>query len=261
MPIMDSVGYGELTPLKIEHLSRIIAMHTAITKAVLNKNSVYTKQYRYVDLTAGKGTTPDDTKGSPVVFLEEAESPRFGIPYRADFIECEKKNLDQLQAMVRRESTKNSWGCNDVHFHHGDYQKVVNDLFPETNRNMFGLVFVDPSGDLPDIETLRLVAKRRPKMEILMYISATNIKRLFQYTDKRLSDFMTEIGKAHWLIRKPIRWDTHQWTFLLGSNSKLFTDYKKIDFLRIESDEAQEFFPKLDLTAKQRQKQMQPPLF
>lgn len=177
MPIMDSVGYGELTPLKIEHLSRIIAMHTAITKAVLNKNSVYTKQYRYVDLTAGKGSTPDDTKGSPVVFLEEAESPRFGIPYRADFIECEKKNLDQLQAIVRRESTKNSWGCHDVHFHHGDYQKVVNDLFPETNRNMFGLVFVDPSGDLPDIETLRLVAKRRPKMEILMYISATNIKK------------------------------------------------------------------------------------
>ena len=72
---------------------------------------------------------------------------------------------------------------------------------------------------------------------------------------------MSLVGKQHWLIRKPISWDTHKWTFLLGSNKDIFKDYKKIDFFRINSTEAQNFFPKLNLSEKQRQVLAQPPLF
>ena len=32
MPIENGVGYGEYTGVKIEHLSKIMAMHMAITK-------------------------------------------------------------------------------------------------------------------------------------------------------------------------------------------------------------------------------------
>jgi hypothetical protein len=35
MPIENGVGYGEYTGVKIEHLSKILAMHMAITQAVI----------------------------------------------------------------------------------------------------------------------------------------------------------------------------------------------------------------------------------
>ena len=41
MPIKDGVGYGEYTGVKIEHLSKILAMHMAITQAVIKKHASY----------------------------------------------------------------------------------------------------------------------------------------------------------------------------------------------------------------------------
>jgi three-Cys-motif partner protein len=241
-------------------LTKIFDMHLAITQAVLKRNYIYRRRYRYIDLTAGKGFTPDGCKGSPLIFLERVESDSFVFPYRADFIECEKKNLDELESTVQAETKKNGWRGRDVHYHPGEYQQVVPSLFGVRDTRELGLVFVDHSGDPPDFATLQFIAKQRPKMEILVYLSATNIKRLFQYTDKLLSDYMVEVGKAHWLIRKPVSWDNHEWTFLLGSGSSLFKDYKRIDFLQLESEQAQEFFPKLNLSTKQRQDSIQPPL-
>lgn len=105
------------------------------------------------------------------------------------------------------------------------------------------------------------MTKLRPRMEILIYLPATNIKRLFPYTNKLLSDFMKTIGKKYWLIRKPIPWDQHQWTFLLGINKDILKDYKKIDFFKLDSEQAQSFFPKLNLSSKQMRDAVQPKLF
>ena len=134
-------------------------------------------------------------------------------------------------------------------------------LFAEIDANELGLVFVDHSGEPPNFETLHEIAGLRPRMEILIYLSATNIKRLHQHTRKLLSDYMDVVGKKHWLIRKPFSWDRHEWTFLLGSSTSLFKNYKSIDFWQIESEPAQEYFAKLNLTSKQRQEKLQPPLF
>jgi len=235
-------------------------MHLAITRAVLNKHAIYKKKYRYVDLTAGKGHTPDGLKGSPLVFLETIESKYSDLTYRADFVECEAVNLDELKIAIQREALSQCWAGRDIYFHLGQYQQQIADILDQRDAGELGLAFVDHSGDPPDFEALHEIAALRPRMEILVYLSATNIKRLYQHTHKLLSDFMDVVGKEHWLIRKPFSWDRHEWTFLLGSNSGLFKDYKTIGFWQIESEPAQEYFAKLNLTSKQRQEKLQPPL-
>lgn len=85
-------------------------------------------------------------------------------------------------------------------------------------------------------------------MEILIHLSSTNIKRLFQFTEKKLSDYVGEVGKDYWIVRQPIRSDQFKWTFLLGTNTDVFDDYKAIDFFRVDSARGREILLKLNLT-------------
>ena len=259
MPIENGVGYGEYTGVKIEHLSKILAMHMAITQAVIRKHAKYCEpEYRYIDLTAGKGSTPDGNKGSPIVFLEKVSDPKFDTPFRADFIEREENNFNELKKAVYSHPNYNA-GQGSTFFHLGEYENIIPNLFKSKKEFELGLVYVDPSGDLPDFKTLSYVSTMRPKMELLIYLSATNVKRQYQQTKKFLADFMTETNKKYWLIRKPFKGDSHQWTFLLGSNIDLFKPHKSIRnyFYVLDSAEGQEVFEKMNLNQEQRVEQKQ----
>lgn len=264
MPIKNGVGYGQYTGVKIEDFSKILAMHMAITQAVIKKHASYFKaEYRYVDLTAGKGSTPDGTIGSPIVFLTKASDSKFNIPFHADLVEREKNNIDELKKVIASHPNNLSQQ-GQINFYSDEYEKIIPNLFKSTRETELGLVYVDPTGtkDLPDLNTLALISKRRPRMEILFYLSATGVKRQFQQTHKLLGDFLNATGKQHWLIRKPIKGDKHQWTFLLGSNSDLFKPFKSIrtNFYLLNSPEGQEVFQKMNLSQDQRNEQRQPRL-
>lgn len=256
MPLRKGVGFGRWTPVKLDHLAAIMAMHVSITKAVLKKNPFYVQEYHFIDATAGPGryeVRGEEVQGSPLLFLSVAENQQ--LRYKADLIEKEAANADYLREQLP------TLVYGRVEIHCCEYRAMIPRLLPSKDENQLGLCFVDPSTGIPDFDTATYVSEMRPRMEILMYLSATNVKRAHDRAARLLSQRMAGIGKSHWIVRKPFSGDAHQWTFLLGSNTDLFGHYKKIDFYVLNSEEAREFFPRLNLSAKQRKERSQPRLF
>ncbi|MEZ4661516.1 MAG: hypothetical protein R2911_28530 [Caldilineaceae bacterium] len=124
----DGIGYGEFTQIKIEHLSKIFGMHLAVTQAVIKKHKFFSRIYRYIDATAGRGFTPDGIVGSPLVFLEQAEKSSFKLEYSADLIEREQSNITGLRQTVVESASIHSWLCSNVQYHHGDYKNIIPSL-------------------------------------------------------------------------------------------------------------------------------------
>lgn len=232
-------GYGESeeTRYKLEQLRGLIKMHVGICAG-----QAWCRDYRYIDMNAGPGIMDvSKQSGSPLIFLETA-SHAPSLPYHALMVEKDAGYVDQLRERVRL--------FPHVTVAHGDHAAIVPTYVSGLSGKPTGLIFHDPKG-VPSFETLAQVTRmaQAQRMDILIYMSATNLKRPNGWKARRgrpdttLKEGIGTIGKTTWLIRRP---RTNKcWTFIIGSNWTDFPTWKRAGFVRLDSAEGQAILEQL----------------
>ena len=245
---------GKETPYKQNDFSDLLRHHVNVCSKVINRHSWASQFYQYFDMFGGPGLILDNGKtieGSPVIFSKVIRE--FPILYRANIVEQDKAIFAQLKATVQNQHIK---------LHYGNSGEIYKSLLI-SNSKQFGLLYLDPdmSEDGFDLsfKIARDFALCYPRLDILLYVSANNIKRIAGAKDTPcLVDRLRPIQKTDWVIRT-LR-DKFQYTFLIGTNySKPFT-WGSRGFFDARSPQGQAILERANYTDKQIKKKHQPPL-
>ncbi len=237
----ETLGYSEYTPVKQKHFEGIVDMHIRITKSIIERHTWAHPVYHYFDINAGPGIY-ERIKGSPLIFLELAK--KHCLDYRAVLIES---NEQYYQDLLRR--TKKYQDCEVLSGDHNDVMQQR--FFSKKHPSIFGILYNDPTGQQPSFDLLSDASKCYPKLDLLIYCPATNIKRVAhsKKTAETLLDGLAKIDKKVWIVRKPM--GNQQWSFLIGSNWIDFPAWEKEGFHNIQSERGQEILAELNYTKKE----------
>lgn len=246
MTTKTGVGQSEYSPLKEEHYSKILAWHQSLSYHVINNDR--RNDYLMIDATAGTGKLYEcgGIDGSPLVFLQQASEHLSDCKWQAVFCEQNPEHFAKLHSNV------GAAPC--VTLRPESYQDVLRRY---TSQWQIGLLYIDPNGT-PDFDALCTFARRNPRMEILISVTANGVKR-GGLTEYRLHEWIEKIGKKYWAIRKP--YGPWQWTFLFGSDFAGFNkNYKSIDLYPVTSPIGKAYMDQATYTREERSKNAQPPL-
>lgn len=238
---MNGYSTSVCTPTKDAHFREILRTHLRIAKSIIRRYSWANPKYHYWDLNAGPGIDFNQRVGSPLEFISQANEQE--IDYQAWFFERERKTAERLMGFVG----------DNAHVMTGDHNILLPPMMTKS-PNMFGLIYCDPSGNVPSFDLLGQFSQRYRLVDILIYISSANIKRglmsSMNIRTKRLSEYMGLINKKFWIVRQPQ--DKHQWTFLLATNWTDFPVFESIGFHRMDSAIGKEIMHRLNTTNKER---------
>lgn len=252
--MLGTLGNSEETRIKQKHFREIVRPHMKIVKSILNRfgGHKHGSHYFYIDMNAGCGWYNDRRKsffvGSPVISIEEASL--VGVDLNGYFIESLPASVIWLKKAIDH-TNKRGFSTNIVNM---DHRSCVVDIVRSMGQDIkpYGLIYNDPSGTDPSFDVLADLASlpQARCLDILIYCSATNIKRKIKAApskySQRLSAGMALIDKKHWIIRKPRC--AHQWTFLIGTNWTQFPVFRGQGFVQVDSDEGRLVLDTLDLT-------------
>jgi hypothetical protein len=280
--IPKAVGYS-LLHTKLKQAQLRVVVNTLAGMLHYIRQRTYGSQwgadiFHWVDLNAGPGwygpQYPDGPfSGSPLVALEAAATREFY--FRGIACEQDPEVLGALCMSLKTVGGLCPHGpINGARvFHSSGWQRfyrvfdqsyaqawpaILAQLqswqrpWPET-RHAFGAIYSDENGTVPPFALLAQAAAALPKMDLIIYVSATNIKRILkagaQGVTGRLDEMMARIQKKYWLIREPK--EKHQWTFLIGTNMKRFPEFAKEGIYHLTSPMGLTFANRLFYTAEE----------
>jgi len=247
MPVINGVGQSEYTKTKEEHYAKLLGMHVNIAERAMRNNLWSNSSYLLIDATAGSGILEDGTPGSPIIAINRLR--KMSTPFKALFIEEQPEVFAQLDLHVSQDD--------NVQLRWARYQDIIGEMALRKDRNQLGLLYIDPNGT-PDFDALCQFARARPRMEILISVTATGYKRSGK-VDRHLDEWLRRIGKQYWLIRKP--YTAWHWTFLLGSDYAGFNKpYKGIEVEPVTSELGKGWLECASYTVTERLGKVQPPL-
>lgn len=248
------IGYrtSKNTKLKQIHFKNTLLAHAKITRGIFKRNEWANPIYHFFDLNAGPGRNPENNEpGSPIIFVDVMEE--LGIRFDATFFEIEAKNHCALKQNINSINIGNINKISCINEDHStSFEKYCQFIY--SKKANYGLIYSDQSGQCPPFDLFKNLSlnKSFKYIDFLIYVSATNIKRIRRSKDENLTlcDMISGINKKHWIIRTPV--DRHQWTFLIGTNWNAFPEFKTLGFHNIDSPVGREIIERCNLTDGER---------
>jgi three-Cys-motif partner protein len=145
----------------------------------LGKLGLSGKPVYYIDGFAGQGQLKDGSKGSPLIAAELAVSPR--QKSRQGILQCINVEEDLATFRNLEKATAQYVKIKRVKNFHGGFQNRLPEILADIGENT-AFFFLDPFGtEGVEVDTLRTIASRRGKTEILVRYDDTRVKRLLSW--------------------------------------------------------------------------------
>jgi len=202
MPITPSgQGFSKNTSAKQEQFKYFIGIHLGICKGIFkgNQNKAWLSHtYHYIDLNAGTGISEAYGEGSPIIFLQQAESKK--VDSSCYFVDIKDSVLEELKRNVSGFSCQAHYFSCDNKLALESISESLYSHSPNNKKALYALLYSDENGTVPPFDQLSKVFKGKKYLEtidILIYFSATNVKRCLKSDTadvyKRLTDYIRNV--------------------------------------------------------------------
>lgn len=239
----NGIGFSDWTKEKQRIFRSLLRINLMMWNSILNDNRKYYYEgsFTYFDITAGCGVHDEYGDGSPIIFLKEIRN--FGHCWVAHFWDKNKINTAKLEVHCNY-LPENKRGYYNIATN--DHNKLLVEWSRDNPNRVPGLLYCDPTGQIPPFETLAIFSRTWTKVDLLIAFSATNKKRAkVAHGHKSLIEEIKSINKNNFMIRAP--YGMHQWTFLYMTDGPS-PRWKRESFYEIDSDEGKEILTKLTYT-------------
>lgn len=245
-------GKSSYTPMKQQHLREIATMVMCAAREAMGKHPDWaTAPFLLADLFAGPGVDDDGDTGSPLILLDAATAHLAAV-------ECWLFENHALRGSRLEMTVYGMPGPAQVRpivfvaDCQGAFPPAMADMIRRHRASkVYGLLYADPTGEMP-WTLIADAAARLPRVDILLSLQATTVKRLhgvWPESKPSLEAALGGIAKTHWLVRE--LHGPYQWTFLLGTNYPGYARWgmKRIGLVPVDSADGQRIIERAYLTA------------